>query len=53
MMDLQGQLGDGKSCGLINIQQDIKYITKELTAAYKQYKHALATSIKGQWHFLA
>ena len=52
-MDLQGQPGDGKSCGLANVQQDIECITEELTAAYERYKHAPATSIEGQWHFSA
>jgi len=50
-MDLQGQLGDGKLYRLVNVQQDIEYITKELTSVYKRFKSAPPLSIKGEWHF--
>ena len=50
-MDLQGQLGDGKLCGLVNVQQDIECITEELTSVYERFKSAPPLSIKGEWHF--
>ena len=50
-MDLQGQPGDGKSCGLVNVQQDIECITEELTSAYERFKSAPPLSIEGEWHF--
>lgn len=52
-MDLQGQPGDGKSCGLANVQQDIECITEELTMAYERYRSAPSTSLEGEWHFSA
>ena len=47
-MGLQGQLGNSKLYRPVNIQQDIKYITKELTFVYKRFKSAPPLSIKGE-----
>jgi hypothetical protein len=50
-MELQGQPGDGKKCGLANVQLDIEWITHELNLALERYKHASAMAVEGQWHF--
>jgi hypothetical protein len=52
-VDLQGQPGDGKSCGISKVLFDLEFIVEELTAAYDRYKHASLATTEGQWHFAA
>lgn len=50
-MDLQGQPGDGKSCGLSNVQADIECVVEHFTTAYSEYKDASPATTEGEWHF--
>jgi hypothetical protein len=53
MMDLQGQVRDGRPCALFNVLPDIECILEHLTDAYKTYKDAPEETIEGQFHFKA